>query len=78
MQKGHLLSDVPVPIKSRAPVQKGNDEEKAKRNLGRRSNLAIIFMNIMPHHEPIELPGSNIGSFGGQIHFPFASFQEVF
>lgn len=77
-KKAGLLSDVPVPIESLVPVQKGNDEKKVKGNLGRRSNLEIIFPNTMASHEPIELAGSDLGFFSGQIHSPFASFQKVF
>lgn len=77
-KKAGLLSDVPVPIESRVPVQKGNDEKKVRGNLGRQSNLEIIFPNTMASYEPIELAGGDLGFFSGQINFPFALFKDVF
>ena len=77
-KKAGLLSDVPVPVESRVPVQKATYEKKVKGNLDRPSNLEIIFSNPMASHEPIELSGSDLGFFSGQINFSFALFQEVF
>jgi hypothetical protein len=77
-KKAGLLSDVPVPMESRVPVQKGSDRKKLKGDLGRRSNLEIVFPNTMASHEPIELAGGDLGFFSGQINFSFVSFQEVF
>jgi hypothetical protein len=77
-KKAGLLSDVPVPVESRVPVQKAADEKKVKGNPGRQSSLEIIFSNPMASHEPIELSGGDLGFFSGQINFSFALFQEVF
>jgi hypothetical protein len=77
-KKAGLLSDVPVPMESRVPVQKDSNEKKLKGNLGRRSNLEIVFPNTMASHEPVELAGGDLCFFSGQINFSFASFQEVF
>jgi hypothetical protein len=77
-KKAGLLSDVPIPIESRVPVHKGNDEKKVMGNLGGRSTLEIVFPDTIASHEPIELAGGDLGFFSGQINFSFVSFQEVF
>lgn len=77
-KKAGWLSDVPVPIELKAPVQKGNDEKKLKGNLGGRSNLEIVLPDTIASHEPIELAGGDLGFFSGQINFSFVSFQKVF
>ena len=73
-----MLSDVPIPMESRVPVHKGNDEKKVKGNLDSRSNLEIVFPDTIAGHEPIELAGGDLCFFSGQIDFSFASFQKVF
>lgn len=77
-KKAGLLSDVPVPMESRVPAQKGNNEEKVRKNLVRQSSLEIVFPDTMASHEPVELSGGNLGFFSGQINFSLASFQQVF
>lgn len=77
-KKAGLLSDVPVLMESRVPVQKSSDEKKVKGGVVRGSNLKIVFPDTMASHEPVELSGGNLGFFSGQINFSLASFQEVF
>jgi hypothetical protein len=62
-KKAGLLSDVPVPMESRVPVQKGSDEKKVKGDLNRQSNLEIVFPDTIAGHEPVELAGGNSGFF---------------